>query len=152
MDLASPGGRVVITVGLEGPGGKAGEQITPAQKLDLAATLAPSMVRVEYTVQFDKGEAPGGIDSSDGPRFVRYRSRSRYGEQYVREERPMEVAGFLLSPTRVVTFDVGIHPRFIKKIEVRLEGEVVSAKTLAYATAQEAVILGLSKPLPGEEW
>jgi S1-C subfamily serine protease len=105
------------------------------QYLDIAEGIAPSFVRVEYTMRYDKGEAPrGGSYGGDG-------------EYYIRQERPLEKAGFLIEPNKVLTGDILMHPRFIESIHVRFGDEVVGAKVCAYATQQSAVFLELEKPL-----
>jgi hypothetical protein len=105
------------------------------QYLDIAQAVAPSFVRVEYTLRYDKGEAPRGGGYGNE------------GEYYIRQERPLERAGFLIAPSKVLTGDIMMHPRFIESIHVRLGDELVGAKICSYATAQNAVCLELEKPL-----
>ncbi|MCK4600987.1 MAG: hypothetical protein KAU28_00875, partial [Phycisphaerae bacterium] len=98
--------------------------------------IKSSLAQAEYTVKFDKGEAPrGGV--------------STYLEHFVEEERPLEIAAFVLSPTEVVIPDPMIHPRFIEAVAVRFGDELVEASPAAYATDQNAMILKLDKPLKG---
>lgn len=99
----------------------------------VAKAVAPSLVRVEWTLQFDKGEAPQGA-------WQRI-------ESLVTEERPLEIAGYVLSPTKVVSIDPVIHPRFVKSIVVRSGEQVIEAKISAYGKDQDAVILDLAQPL-----
>jgi len=91
--------------------------------------VKPSMVVVEYTLQFDKGDRP--------PDYWRY----------VEQERPLETAGFALSPTLVVARDILVHSRFIRKIMVVRGDEAVSARPARFALHQEAVLLQLDQPL-----
>ncbi len=109
----------------------AGERLTPQDYVAIADRLADSLVRVEYTLQYDKGESP------------------RRGAQNVREERPLEAAGFLLSPTQVVSADLLMHPRFIKSVAVRFGTQVVDARLAAYAKHRNARFLELAEPLAG---
>jgi hypothetical protein len=63
---------------------------------ELAAKLAPSLVRVEYWFKFDQGE-------STGFSYVRSSSTSRYSydyddsEELIREQRPLVVPGFVIA-------------------------------------------------------
>lgn len=111
--------------------------------------LAPSLVRVEYTLQYDKSDAPRGAGVSQRcPTCGRYHVGDELAT-YLREERPLEAPGFLIAPTRVVTTDVMIHPRFIRSIAVRQGEKVVSARVSAFALQQSAVLLDLAGPLSG---
>ena len=117
--------------------GTAATQPDSQAKVDkhvVSAAVAPSLVRVEYTLQYDKGDAPPTRYSGDGATLVR-------------DERPMEYPGFLLSATQVLTVDTATHPRFIKKTEVRFGQEVMAAKPMAYSRWQYGVILRLDAPL-----
>lgn len=126
----------------------------PAAELEkqskLVAAAQPALVIVEYTLQYDKGEAPrlGGYSGND-----RYGSED--GEEVVKDERPLEIAGYLADATHVVTRDLQLHPRFIKSIAVRRYSPAGEARDRAAATIasfparQNAVILSLDKPLPG---
>jgi hypothetical protein len=60
--------------------------------VQVAEAIKPALVRVEYTLQFDAGEAPASMSS----RWHRI-------SQVIREERPLEADGYLISPTRIVT-------------------------------------------------
>ena len=95
----------------------------------LGKRLAASLVRVQYTLRYDRGEAPEA------------------GEQALEEERPLEDAGFLVSPTEVVTEDHGIHPRFVERVVVRQGDDVVPARVAGWAKDRLAVILRLERPL-----
>ena len=105
--------------------------IEPADQIRIADVVAPSLVRVEYTLKFDKGDAPPG------------------GEQAIREERAAEQTGFLLSPKIVLTGDIITHPRFIKRMFVSFEGQQVQAVPKAYIADRRAMLLELSEPLKG---
>ncbi len=106
----------------------ADEEETTKDLATIARSLMPSAVKVEYTLQYDKGDAPGL-------------------EQVIREERPSESSGFLISPTLVVTDDPGVHPRFIKQIQVRHGDQVVDAAPFSYSIYGNVLILELESPL-----
>jgi serine protease Do len=99
------------------------------EQMAVAAKLGPSLVRVEYTMKFDKGEPPAS------------------GEGFFREERPVEVPGFLVSPTQVLTPDRIDYPRFIESVTVRLGDDVVKAHVAAFAADHQAYLLELDRPL-----
>jgi hypothetical protein len=104
---------------------------------------------VEYTLQYDKAEAPQAAGwAKRCPSCGRYHASPDF-EELIREERPLEVSGFLLAPTKVVTRDLMMHPRFVKSIAVRFGDQAVEAHPAAYAKDQIAVILDLAKPLDG---
>ncbi|MGQ9651191.1 MAG: hypothetical protein ACUVXJ_13860 [Phycisphaerae bacterium] len=124
------------------------EPLSPAEQVALLDSLVPSLVRVEYTLQYDKGEPPyvrGLLERC--PNCGRYHVNN--ADETVNEERPMESPGFLMSPTQVLTADPLIHPRFVKDMVVRFGSVSVKAKISGYATQQNAVFLELSEPLPG---
>lgn len=110
--------------------------LTAAEKVSVAKAVSTSIVHVEYTVQYDKGEAPRGGSWSSF-------------EEFVREDRPKEEAGLLLADNKVLTTDLMIHPRFVKQIVVRFGHSVVDAKLAAFAVDRNAVILKLARPLAG---
>ncbi len=121
---------------------------TIATKLAIIEKMQPSTVRVEYTLKFDKGEAPDGSrGGSFGFSFSDYFS-SDY-EQLIKDQRPAESGGWLLSPTKVLTSDLAIHPRFIKSIKVRHGDQLVNAKLVGWARGQAFCLLELAKPLAG---
>ncbi|MEN6306200.1 MAG: PDZ domain-containing protein [Anaerohalosphaeraceae bacterium] len=114
---------------------------------DMIKQVQPSLVRVEYTLRFDKGDAPEVVGW--GQRCPSCGQIHGYGDasQLIRQERPLEVAGFVLAADRVVTPDIMVHPRFVDKIRVRFQDELIDAKPAAYPLEQSAVILQLDKPL-----
>ncbi len=127
-----------------------GEEIeTPVDREAIVRAVSPSLVRVEFTLRYDKGEAP----RSPGWRYqcpTCGRPHSYFdAEELIKEERPLEVAGFVLSPTRVLTRDAMLHPRFVEKIVVRFGDREVSAKPAAIAKDEVAVLLELDQPLEG---
>jgi hypothetical protein len=130
---------MLVLVGAASAASAKDEGAGPEQRAAVASALAPSLVRVEYTLRYDKGEAP----QASG----RYSSFNAV--MLINEERPLEMSGFLVGPTQVVTTDPVIHPRFIEKIKVRQGPEVVSAKAAAYAKTRSAIVLDLERPLKG---
>ena len=112
------------------------EPLGPADYIIAAEAVAPSVVFVEYELRFDKGEARG------------------YGwqggaEELIAQERPLEVDGFLLDPTTVITPDIMLHPRFIRSIRVRFGDQLVEATPLAYVIDYGCCLLKLAEPLQG---
>lgn len=128
---------------------------TAAEVAQFAESLAPSLVRVEITPQYDKGESPGE-DRWAAWRQFQAQNDDDIGtggweswEQLVKEERPAERGGYLVAPTRVYTQDPGLHPRFIKSINVRFGTQTVAAKPIAWPTGHSGVMLELESPLEG---
>src|SRR2546427_2490550 len=80
---------------------------------DVAKALLPSLVRVEITTHYDRGEVPHGGAAWPGTHNdVGY-------ETLIKEERPAEAPGWLIAPDRVLCPDMMIHPRFLSAIKVR---------------------------------
>lgn len=140
--LVAVGGMAGCTgVPLAGPGGQ-----SSSGKARIAEALAPSLVRVEYTMQFDKGEPPEAAGWAQRcPTCGQYHGAQ--AASLVSEERPLELPGFVLSPTSVICPDVVIHPRFVKGIAVRFGDQLVPAHPAASARSQNAVFLALDQPL-----
>jgi len=119
-----------------GPGGAGGAALK--DNLAIIQAVTPSIVHVEYTLQYDRGEAPrGGAWGSF--------------DQYVREERPREVPGLLLAADKVIAPDLMVHPRFVKGVAVRFGRDLVDARITAYAIDRNAVVLTLARPLKGAQ-
>ncbi|MBN2514359.1 MAG: hypothetical protein JXB18_15575, partial [Sedimentisphaerales bacterium] len=120
---------------------------TAVSDSDMIKQIQPSLVRVEYTLRFDKGEAPEV--SGWGQRCPSCGQIHGYGDvsHLIRQERPLEVAGFVLSADKVITPDIMVHPRFVDTIRVRYQDELIDARPAAYPLEQSAVILQLDKPL-----
>lgn len=126
---------------------------TSAEVAALSDRLAASLVRVEITPKYDKGESPGD------DRYAAWRAYSSQAddnlgtggwegwEQLVREERPAERGGFLIAPNRVFTADPHLHPRFIKSIQVRFGEQTVAAHAVAWPSHGAGVVLELDAPL-----
>ena len=128
---------------------RAGEgDVSAADQAAIVRTMAPSLVHVEYTLRYDKGERPvsGGWTRSTCP--VRPYSTFSVSET-VTEERPAEMPGALVAPTRVITADPMIHARFIESVRVRFGDQVVEARPSAYPVRGNGQVLELDKPLEG---
>ncbi len=133
-----------LMVALGGPAGA--QDKSAADPVKIAQALRGSLVRVEYTLRYDKGQAPAGAGMMERcPSCGEYHVQR--GDDAVKEERPLEAAGYLIGPDQVLTSDVFLHPRFIEKTEVVFNGETIGAAPMAYARDQHAVILQLDRPL-----
>ncbi len=125
--------------------------VTPAQQQGILDKLAPSLVQVEYYLQFDKGQPPAALGWQERcPNCGQFHGDSR-GEELVNEQRPLEVGGFVLAANRVLIPDPMIHPRFIKDILIRLNNQTVSARPVFYAARQKALILESAENLPSAQ-
>src|SRR5204863_3707152 len=115
----------------------------PTTAPDVAKTLLPSLVRVELTTHYDRGEVPHGGAAWPGTHNdVGY-------ETLIKEERPAEAPGWVIAPDRVLCPDMMIHPRFLSAIKVRQGSQTVDAKVISYAKQQEAMLLQLDKSIDG---
>lgn len=107
----------------------------------IADAVAPSLVQVEYHLKHDGGDAPEVLSG-------RWTSWFGRGARAIEQGRPLQVGGFVLAPTRVVTADLMIHPRFVERIVVRQGEHTRAAKLAAVAVHQDAVFLELEAALP----
>lgn len=120
-----------------------------AQSLAIAEAANPSLVRVEYTLQFDKGEPPQSLGWAQRcPTCGGYHG-SGSSEELVTQERPMEIGGFLVAADTVLIRDPLIHPRFVKSLAVRFGDKTVPATMKAVLKDRSGVLLTLEKPLDG---
>jgi hypothetical protein len=112
----------------------------------VAKKLAPSLVKVEYELQSDKGDTPRS--QSWGERCPNCGQIHGNGlDEYVRQERAVEASGVVLGAREVVAQDVELHPRFIKSIKVRRGDKSVPATIKSFARDHDAVLLELAEPL-----
>ncbi len=117
------------------------------------ATIAPSVVEVRFHLQYADGEAPQG--SASWPLWRAGHPFDPLDELWedfsgvVQEERPLECAGYLVSPARVCAADPMIHPRFVRRITVRAGGREVEAAPAGFALMEGAMVLEVAEPLPG---
>ncbi len=108
---------------------------------------AASLVRIEYRVKYDKGDQPSALNfatkcSSCGDLHAEVDL-----SDYVKEERPVVTAGFLIGDGTVVGKDLLIHPRFIESIAVAHADDRVAARIDGVAVDRPAVRLVLERPL-----
>jgi serine protease Do len=116
------------------------------EQLEMAKSFEPSFVQVEYQLQQDKGEMPqSGMFGERCPNCGQIHANGM--QEFISEERPLITAGFILSPTQILTEDIQTHPRFIKSIQVRKGSQLLAANVVSYARDQTAVILQLAEPL-----
>jgi serine protease Do len=119
------------------------DAVSTEQQIEMIKALAPGMAVVEYTLHYDKGQPPQGADVSYMcPNCSRPHTR-RVGESLIKEERPLEEAGFLVGAKSILTRDTSLEARFIKSIRVRFEDQIINAKISGYATEHNAVFLEL---------
>ncbi len=111
----------------------------------IAEALRPSLVKVEYTLQYDKGQAPMAAGWTQRcPNCGRFHYRETQG--LIADERPLQTFGFLVADKQVVAPDILIHPRFIKSIAVRFNDRVQPAHPVAFGRHQMAVFLEFDEP------
>ncbi len=133
---------------------RAEDETGPKELAAIADAVAPSLVKVEYTIQYDKGQAPGGEDRWQAwLAWQRGSNASAFSEQdseqwdrLIREERPAEHGGFLVAPSKVITSDPMLHPRFIKSIAVRFGNQVVEATPASFGAHEDVLVLELKSP------
>ena len=130
-------GCVVVTGGCD-----AVEADRPKLSIDtiekISETMLSKMVIVEYDLKFDRGQAPYAMGQF---------SQSYDVDELVGEERPLELPGYFVTPTEVVTVDVAIHPRFIKSIHIRIGDKRVRGKISRLVIDQPAAFIEIEEPL-----
>ncbi|NBP24939.1 MAG: hypothetical protein EBU81_10420, partial [Proteobacteria bacterium] len=89
------------------------------------AAVSPGLLQVEFSLQFDRGDAPHGILDQD-PRSTGPRSNSL--ADLVAEERPLETTGFLVGPTTVVAMDPS--PLAVEAVQGRTVRTLASSQVL----------------------
>lgn len=112
--------------------------------------VARSIVVVEHTFRYDRGEAP-----DPEPAGVAYNAAEddMTGDwaSLILQERPEERLGFVIAPDLVLTVDPLVHSRFLERIEVRDGDRKIAARPEAYAVHENAVLLRLAQPLTTAE-
>ena len=109
----------------------------------IAESLAPSLARVEITLKYDNSEEPyGGGWRTQCPSCGRLHVSLTDG--VIEDERPVEIAGYLVDSTTVITGDPLMHPRFIQDIRVRMGDETVSASPTWFAARGSLMALQLA--------
>lgn len=119
----------------------------PAAQARLLEKVSPSLVRLEYRVKYDKGDAPTALNLAEMCASCGRVHSEKDLSTYVKEERPIVAAGFLIGAQVAVAKDLLIHPRFIESIAVVQGDERVTATPSALATDRPAAILQLERPL-----
>ena len=121
--------------------------------LDDAALIdrvSRSVVMVEHTFRYDKGEAP-----EPEPAGMAYRGAEGDMDgdwaSLISQERAEERMGFVIAPDLVLTVDPLVHGRFVERIVVRDRDRRIGAVPEAYAVNENAVLLRLEEPLTNAE-
>jgi hypothetical protein len=126
------------------------DEPTPAALAAIGDRVAPALVRVEYRARYDKGDGPGA------DRWAAWRAYAaapsspesyESWEQLIREDRPAERGGYLVTPELVYTSDPMLHERFVASISVRFGDQVVPARPAGYPRDQAGWFLRLDRPL-----
>jgi len=138
--------RIAITTLLALLAASTSAQDSTADLAAVAKKLAPSLVKVEYELQSDKGDQPRSQSWGERcPNCGEFHGNPL--EDYIRQERAVEASGVMLAPREVLAQDLETHPRFIKAIRVRHGGASVAATVKAFAREHDAVLLELAEPL-----
>lgn len=115
---------------------------------EIPPAVRSALVQVEAFVRADEGEDPVASGwSSRCPKCGEYHVNEL--DEVLRQERPAAVAGYLVAPDRVLSVDPMIHPRFVREWRVRLGGETVPARPVAWAGDRKAALFALERPLAG---
>lgn len=123
------------------------EPLSVDEQIALARRLESAFVRVEYTLKYDQGDEPTAAGWRERcPHCGSYHSFYD-GAKCVREKRPYETSGLLLTQTQILTLDPQIHPRFVERIAVRRADRLVEATVAAYPHHENGLLLALNEPL-----
>lgn len=119
----------------------------PQKAVAWTQRLAPSRVKVAYTLRYDNNEAPSAAGlATRCPNCGNFHGGDE-GENLIRQQRPMEMAGWLVAPQQVLIKDPQVTARFIEKIRVTQGAAAVNATEEAFFLDRDAVLLRLEKPL-----
>ncbi len=119
-----------------------------AREAAIAKAVAPAIVQVEVKLKFDKGEEPyGGGWGQRCPNCGEYHTTAITG--LVNDERPLEIAGFVVGADRVILADPMLQPRFIESVNIRVGEKLVPATLDKVFTTQRAIELKTASPLEG---
>jgi hypothetical protein len=113
----------------------------------VAEAVRPAMVRVAYFLKYDQGDEPivAGYRCPNCNNF-----HGTNAGDYVKDNRPLEVPGYLISPDEIISPDLLVQDRFISRIAILAEGGgEVNAAIVAYVMNQQAVILKPEAALAG---
>src|SRR5688572_21581130 len=130
----------------------------PAEWANTLKGLSASLGKLEVTVQYDKGESPGydyaayyaammGMAGATNDASADENAAANW-DQLIKDERPAERACWFLSPTRVISADIALHPRFIKSMAVRVGDKLIPAKPVQYFRTQGLIVLELAEAAP----
>lgn len=113
------------------------------QKLDNAISavksLDKSMAVIEVTVRYDKGEEPFARG------YIPWASRSL--EEYVHEERPVELPAYVLSDQYVIAPALDAPGRFVKEVTLRFGEQTFNVTPERYFNNQYAVLYKTDEPI-----
>jgi len=121
--------------------------LAPEQQTEILNALRPHMVRVEYDLRFDKGEPPAALGWLERCPNCGNIHGFGDGEELVREKRPLEVGGWLLTPNTVLTRDMQIHPRFVQSVAVRAGNRLIAARITKRFRNENGCLLELAEPV-----
>jgi serine protease Do len=120
---------------------RAADETDSVDRKAVADRVAPSFVIVEILLKQDRGESPNGHGTN------------AMFEQYIADERPVELPGFLVDATTVVVNDPEIPNRFVKSVRVRQivggGSAAVDASPTAWFTEDGGMLLKLAKAIEG---
>jgi hypothetical protein len=119
----------------------------PEQQTEIIRKLSNSFVIIKYELKADKGQSPELSGWSNlCPNCGSYHSVES-GDNVLDEQRPLETAGYLITPQKALTRDMMIHPRFVKNITVHFNEISLPAEIVAYAENTNAALLQWQSPL-----
>lgn len=140
----------VLALASVAPMAAAQDQTEGPSDADLIERVSRSVVVVEHTYRYDRGEVPE-LDVAG----LAYREAEGDVESdlssLISQERPGERLGFVIAPDLVLTADPLVESRFIERVVVRDGDRRITARPEAYAKAENGVLLRLDEPLSTAE-
>lgn len=115
------------------------------QTIAWTGRLSAARVKVAYTMRYDNSEAPVSGVATRCPNCGNFHGGDA-GEELMRQQRPLELPGWLVAPDRVLISDPLLTPRFIEKICVTQGKASVGATEAEYFLERNAIVLKLDKP------
>ena len=128
---------MLLTVALGPTALHAAEDDEGLDHRELIESIRDSQVLVEWTLKFDQGDPPMVVTSWG----------RRGGERFIREQRPVEQPGYVLSPRTIVTSDPMVHPRFVEAVHVRIGDRRIAAVARSYPLDRDALLLETEQPI-----
>lgn len=110
-----------------------------AAALSTMAATEGAFVHVEYMLRYDEGQPPSTIGNG-----------SHLGG-LILQERPLDLAGIVVGPDRVLVSDPMIDPRFVESITVVAGTQRAKAQPFAWLATQDGLLLKTSCPLQGKQ-